>query len=91
VGEGVVPGSAGQKPQKQPGKRRWHYCRSKPMELQEVVNDIGCAFLNKERPNYHGRASTQRMPDLLIRTEWAVEFKIARPFGDNGKETENCR
>jgi hypothetical protein len=26
---------------------------------------------------------------LLIPNEWAVEFKIARPFGDNGKEAES--
>jgi hypothetical protein len=25
----------------------------------------------------------------LIPGEWALEFKIARPFGDNGKEAEN--
>jgi hypothetical protein len=33
--------------------------------------------------------TTQRTPDLLIGTEWALEFKIARPFGDIGKEAEN--
>jgi hypothetical protein len=26
---------------------------------------------------------------LLIPNEWAIEVKIARPFGDNGKEAEN--
>jgi hypothetical protein len=40
-------------------------------------------------PNYHGTVSTKRYPDLLIPSEWAVEFKITRPFGDNGKEAEN--
>jgi hypothetical protein len=34
-------------------------------------------------------ATTHRTPDLMIRDEWAVEFKIVRPFGDNGKEAEN--
>ncbi|MHA2612172.1 MAG: hypothetical protein V2G33_07300 [bacterium JZ-2024 1] len=34
-------------------------------------------------------ALTQRTPDMSIEKEWAVEFKIARPFGDNGKEAEN--
>lgn len=32
---------------------------------------------------------TKRTPDMLIPGEWALEFKIARPFGDNGKEAEN--
>ena len=26
---------------------------------------------------------------MLIRSSWAVEFKLVRPFGDNGKEAEN--
>ena len=34
-------------------------------------------------------AQTRRAPDLEIGEEWAVEFKIIRPFGDNGKEAEN--
>jgi hypothetical protein len=29
-----------------------------------------------------------KCPDLLIRGSWAFEFKIARPYGDNGKEAE---
>ena len=46
------------------------------------------AFLNG-RPKYDGKACTRRTPDLLIPDEWALEFKIARPYGDNGKEAEN--
>jgi hypothetical protein len=34
-------------------------------------------------------AQTKRTPDLEIRGEWAIEFKIVRPFGDNGKEAED--
>jgi hypothetical protein len=34
-------------------------------------------------------AETKRTPDLDIMHQWAVEFKIVRPFGDNGKEAEN--
>jgi len=34
-------------------------------------------------------AKTRRTPDLDIQGEWAIEFKIVRPFGDNGKEAEN--
>ncbi|MGE5072536.1 MAG: hypothetical protein ACM3MF_03840 [Anaerolineae bacterium] len=32
---------------------------------------------------------TKRTPDLAIGQEWAIEFKIVRPFGDNSKEAEN--
>ena len=35
------------------------------------------------------KARTKRTPDLAVEDEWAVEFKIVRPFGDNGKEAEN--
>jgi hypothetical protein len=34
-------------------------------------------------------AITRRTPDLDIKGDWAIEFKIVRPFGDNGKEAEN--
>lgn len=34
-------------------------------------------------------AKTKRCPDLKINENWAIEFKIVRPFGDNGKEAEN--
>lgn len=39
--------------------------------------------------SYEGRVATKRTPDLLIRGRWALEFKLARPFGDNGREAEN--
>jgi|SRR5580698_364585 hypothetical protein len=45
-------------------------------------------YLNR-LPKYCGTVCTKRTPDLLIPNEWAVEFKITRPFGDNGKEAEN--
>ena len=49
--------------------------------------------LIKQRLNfiakYEGKVETRRTPDLLIPTKWAIEFKIARPFGDNGNEAEN--
>lgn len=35
------------------------------------------------------RTETKRSPDLLIPGKWAIEFKIARPFGDNGREAEH--
>lgn len=34
-------------------------------------------------------AITKRTPDLDIEHQWAIEFKIVRPFGDNGKIAEN--
>jgi len=40
-------------------------------------------------PKYKGQVVIRRNPDLLIPDQWAIEFKIARPFGDNGKEAEN--
>jgi hypothetical protein len=45
-------------------------------------------YFNK-LPAYDGGAQTKRTPDLLINGLWAVEFKLARPFGDNGKAAEN--
>ena len=35
------------------------------------------------------RARTRRSPDLDICGLWAIEFKIVRPFGDNGRAAEN--
>jgi len=40
-------------------------------------------------PLYAGIVRTKKTPDLLISGQWALEFKLARPFGDNGKEAEN--
>ena len=40
-------------------------------------------------PRYAGLVATKRTPDLLIRGYWALEFKIARPFGDNAELAEN--
>jgi hypothetical protein len=37
----------------------------------------------------YGGARTCRSPDVLIPGRWALEFKIVRPFGDNGKEAES--
>ncbi|MBI3803842.1 MAG: hypothetical protein HY282_08785 [Nitrospirae bacterium] len=41
------------------------------------------------KPGYSGNVITKRTPDLLIKGCWGIEFKIARPFGDNGKQAEN--
>lgn len=54
-----------------------------PQLLKAVANHLN------ESPIYCGIAKTKRTPDLLISGHWALEFKIARPFGDNGNEAEN--
>src|SRR5216683_2865564 len=46
------------------------------------------SYLN-ELPKFEGKARTKRTPDLLIPNEWALEFKITRPYGDNDLEAEN--
>jgi hypothetical protein len=37
----------------------------------------------KQYPN------SRQQCDLVIPDEWAIEFKLLRPFGDNGKEAEH--
>lgn len=54
-----------------------------PQLVKHVVS-----YLNK-LDSYSGLAFSKRTPDLLIRGQWALEFKIARPFGDNDKEAED--
>jgi hypothetical protein len=44
--------------------------------------------LNTKTP-YQGLVATKRTPDMLVKGSWALEFKIARPFGDNGNEAED--
>ncbi len=34
-------------------------------------------------------ARTHRTPDLAVGSKWAVEFKIVRPYGDDGKIAES--
>src|SRR4030095_1572878 len=40
-------------------------------------------------PGRYPSVKTCRVPDLLIHDHWALEFKIVRPFGDNGVEAEH--
>jgi hypothetical protein len=47
------------------------------------------AILVREKPEVYRDALMKRQPDLLIPNEWHVEFKVLRPFGDNGKQAEN--
>lgn len=46
-------------------------------------------WLKEKTPDRYSLALTKRLPDLLIPGEWALEFKIIRPFGDNGKPAEH--
>ena len=62
-----------------PGVGPW----GEPQLMREVVH-----YLNVI-PAYAGKVKTKRTPDLLITDEWAIEIKLTRPFGDNGKEAEN--
>ena len=64
--------------------------------FQAGVGPYGEPQLVKLVADYLGRSSlysqgvkTMRTPDLLIRGQWALEIKIARPFGDNGKTAED--
>ena len=54
-----------------------------PQLLKKVVQ------LMNQSHHYKGRIETKRDPDILIKGLWAIEVKLARPFGDNGKEAEN--
>ena len=50
---------------------------------------MALAELKISNPSRYRDARTKRLPDLLIPGEWAIEFKIVRPFGDNGKSAEH--
>ena len=58
-----------------------------PYGEPQLVRRIADYF--NDLPNYGGAVRTKRTPDLLIPREWAIEFKITRPYGDNGREAEN--
>lgn len=45
--------------------------------------------LRETRPSRYSGAAIKRVPDLLIPGQWAIEFKIVRPFGDNGRPAEH--
>ena len=40
-------------------------------------------------PARYSSTVIRRLPDLLVPGQWAVECKIARPFGDNGRHAEH--
>lgn len=45
--------------------------------------------MSARAPELFSEARTKRLPDVLIPGQWALEFKIIRPFGDNGKPAEH--
>lgn len=47
------------------------------------------SLMQDKYPNRYANARIQRTPDLLIPGEWAIELKLARPFGDNGVQAEH--
>jgi hypothetical protein len=45
--------------------------------------------MRERQPELFTDAKTKRLPDVLIPGQWALEFKIIRPFGDNGMPAEH--
>jgi len=46
-------------------------------------------MVKNAKPARYLTAVPKRLPDLLIPNEWAIELKIIRPFGDNGRPAEH--
>ena len=71
--------------------------RSVHKEFQPGIGPFGEAdavrtalvWLRQAKPEQYGLAATKRLPDLLIPGQWAVELKVVRPFGDNGRPAEH--
>jgi hypothetical protein len=59
-----------------------------PYGEPQLAKLIAEHLASKPHEQYKG-ARTCRTPDLLVPNRWAVEFKIVRPYGDNGKEAEH--
>ena len=70
--------------------------RSKPGCGPLTESELTALILRRlrERNAIYSRATAMRYPseraecDLVVPGEWAVEVKLARPFGDNGKPAE---
>jgi hypothetical protein len=50
---------------------------------------LAVEHLKERRPDYYARTQIKRTPDVLVPDEWAIEVKLVRPFGDNGKLAEH--
>jgi hypothetical protein len=66
-----------------------------PLTEADAVNRALQHLKEGTRYSYYVDASPKRYPnsrqlcDLVIPGEWAIEFKLLRPFGDNGAEAEH--
>jgi len=59
-----------------------------PYGEPQLTKLIAQHLANKHGDRYPG-IKTHRVPDVLVPRLWAIEFKIVRPFGDNGVEAEH--
>jgi hypothetical protein len=50
---------------------------------------LALQHMRSQSPKLFSEARTKRTPDVLIPGQWALEFKIIRPFGDNGLPAEH--
>jgi hypothetical protein len=50
---------------------------------------LALQHMREDQPEFFTDARTKRLPDVLIPGQWALEFKIVRPFGDNGLPAEH--
>ena len=55
-----------------------------PFGEPQIVREIAGRLTQRGIP-----AATKRAPDMAMQGSWGLEFKVVRPFGDNGKEAEN--
>src|SRR4051794_21757776 len=59
-----------------------------PYGEPQLTKLIAQHLAQSQKDRYPG-IKTQRVPDVLVPKLWALEFKIVRPFGDNGIEAEH--
>ncbi|HEY2860046.1 MAG TPA: hypothetical protein VGJ21_16620 [Terracidiphilus sp.] len=65
-----------------------------PLTENEAVR-LATEWLKRMKPDTYASGGPKPYPnsrqlcDLLIPGEWAIEFKLIRPFGDNGVEAEH--
>ncbi|RMG26394.1 MAG: hypothetical protein D6724_01885 [Armatimonadetes bacterium] len=55
-----------------------------PFGEPQLVKKISVALAKRGRDS-----RTHQTPDMSVGVEWGIEFKIARPYGDNGMEAEH--
>src|SRR5215212_6896353 len=66
-----------------------------PLTEADAINRALQHLKEGTRSTYYVDASPKRYPnsrqqcDLVVPGEWAIEFKLLRPFGDNGKVAEH--